>query len=281
MNIYLGANPAFLTRNYLNRHANNAGDLTVSTGTATRHRLFDMDPLSRWQSAGSDDTIVETINFGLWVPGARSSHNVEYILVQNHNIKGLTVEYSNDNGTTWATAFNSTTLAEDNTRIILVSTPMDRIRLTMTTAQTANAEKAIGDIIVCGASFQPGPLFEYKVELPRMIQKTAKMADGSLRGQLIGRSDASFHFWAAKCAFLMDPASYGTAALFNAAMTDFREFGLQGLSFVFLPEPGDRPEEAYLCRVRPGTYNDSYIKPSEAHGGIRGVQMVIEEIGGA
>ena len=30
-----------------------------------------------------------------------------------------------------------------------------------------------------------------------------------------------------------------------------------GLSFVFLPEPGDRPEEAYLCRVRPGTYNDS------------------------
>lgn len=281
MNIYPGANPAFLTRNYLNRHANNAGDLSVSTGSATRHRLFDMDPLSRWQSAGSSDATTETIEFGLWIPGARTSHDVEYILFQNHNIKGLTVELSNTNGASWTTVFSNTTLAEENTRIVLVSTAADRVRITMTTTQTANEEKAVGDIIVCGASFQPGPMFEYKMEPQRVQQKTAKMADGSLRGQLIGRSDASFHFWAAKCSFLMDPADYGTAALFAAAMLTFREFGLQGLQFVFMPEPGDRPEEAYLCRVRPGTYNDSYIKASEANGGMRGVQMVIEEIGGA
>ena len=259
MNIYLGANPAFLTRNYLNRHANNAGDLTVSTGTATRHRPFDMDPLSRWQSAGSDDTIVETINFGLWVPGARSSHNVEYILVQNHNIKGLTVEYSNDNGTTWATAFNSTTLAEDNTRIILVSTPMDRIRLTMTT-QTANAEKAIGDIIVCRASFSRGRCLNTKWSFED-DQKTAKMADGSLRGQLIGRSDASFHFWAAKCAFLMDPASYGTAALFNAAMTDFRGSGCRVV--LRIPAGARRPAGRSLPVPRPSGHIQRFLHQAE------------------
>jgi len=281
LNIYPGASPAFLTRNYLNRHANNAGDLTVSTGSATRHRLFDMDPLSRWQSAGSSDATTETIEFGLWLPGARTSHDVEYILIQNHNIKGLTVEGSNTNGASWTTVFSSTTLDEKNTRIVLVSTAMDRIRITMTTTQTANAEKAIGDIIICGASFQPGPMFEYKPEPFRVQQKTAKMADGSLRGQLIGRSDASFHFWAAKCAFIMDPENYGTTALFDAAMDDFREFGLQGKQFVFMPEPGDRQDQAYFCRVRPGTFNDSYIRPSQAHGGMLGVQMVVEEIGGA
>lgn len=281
MNIYPGANPAFLTRNYLNRHANNAGDLTVSTGSTTKHRLFDMDPLSRWQSAGSSDVVTETVEFGLWLPGARTSHDVEYILIQNHNIKGLTVEVSNTNGSSWTTAFSSTTVADKNTRIVMVSTATDRIRITMTTTQTANEEKAIGDIIVCGASFQPGPLFEYKSEPFHVQQKLAKMADGSLRGQLIARSDASFHFWAAKCSFIMDPAVYDTLALFDDAMTTFREYGLQGLSFVFMPEPGDREDEAYLCRVRPGTFNDSYIKLSQGHGGMRGVQMIIEEIGGA
>lgn len=280
MNIFPGAPPAFLTRNYLNRHAKNASDLTVSTGDTTKHRLFDMDPLSRWQSAGSSDAVVETVEFGLWIPGARASHDVEYILVQNHNVKDMQIEYSNNNGTTWTTAFDQTTIADKNTRIILVSTAMDRLRFTLTTTQVANEEKKIGDIIVCGASFQPGPLFDYKPEAFKVQQKTAKMSDGSLRGQLIGRSDASFHFWAAKCAFLMDPASYGTAALFDAAMEDFREFGLQGKQFVFMPEPGDRQDEAYLCRVRPGTYNDPYIGLSKG-GDFRAVQMVIEEIGGA
>ena len=280
MNIFPGARPAFLTRNYLNRHAKNASDLTVSTGDATKHRLYDMDPLSRWQSAGSSDATTETIEFGLWLPGARASHDVEYILVQNHNIKGLVVALSNNNGVSWTDVFTSTTLDEKYTRIILVSTAADRGRLTMTTTQAANAEKAVGGIIVCGASFTPGPLFEYKPEPPKVQQKTAKMSDGSLRGQLIGRSDASYHFWAAMCAFLMDPAEYGTQALFDAAIDTFREFGLQGKQFVFLPEPGDRMEQAYLCRVRPGTYNNPYIGVSKG-GDLRAVQMIIEEIGGA
>ncbi len=280
MNIYPGAIPAFLTRNYLNRHALNASDITVFTGDATKHRLLQMDPLSRWQSQGSTDIITETIEFGLWIAGARASHDVEYILLQNHNIKGLTVEISNTNGASWTTVFTSTTLDEAYTRIVLVSTAMDRIRLTMTTTQTANEEKKIGGIIVSGASFQPGPLFSYVQEAPKIQQKTAVMADGSKRGQLIGRSDASFHFWAAKCGFLMDPANYGTTALFNTAMDSLRVYGLQGTQFVFLPEPGDRPEMAYLCRVRPGSYNDPYIGLSKG-GDLRAVQMIIEEIGGA
>lgn len=280
MNSFPGANPAFLTRNYLNRHAKNAGDLVVSTGDATKQRLYDMDPLSRWQSAGSSDAVTETIVFGLWIPGARASHDVKNILIQNHNIKGLKVEVSNNNGASYTEVFNRTDLDSAYTHIPIVSMAVDKIQITMTTTQTANEEKKVGGIIVTGAAFQPGPFFEYKPEPYKMTQKTAKMADGSLRGQLIARSAASYHFWAAKCGWLLDPADYSDDDAFDAALTSFREFGLQGKQFVFLPEPGDRPEQAFLCRVRPGTYNDPYAHFSKG-GDLIAVQMVIEELGGA
>lgn len=281
MNICPGAGPAFLSHNYLNRHAYNASDIIVSSGDATKHRLFDMVPSSRWQSAGSSDVVTETIEFGLWRPGARMSHDVVHIMVMNHNIEGLVVEHSNTNGAPWTTGYSKTDLAEKNTRITLAATAMDRIKVSMTTTQTADAEKAIGDIIVAGAAFQPGELFEYKVEPRRMQHKTAQMADGSLRGNLIWRADDSASFWAAKCGWIMDPADYDDSDAFDEAIESFRDYGIRGRQFLFLPQPGDRPEEVYLCRVRPGTFNDTYIKPSEAEGGMRGVQMVIEEIGGA
>lgn len=281
MNIYPGAHPAFLTRNYLNRHANKAGDLAVSTGDETKARLFDMDPLSRWQSVGSSDAVTETIEFGLWMAGARASHDVSVILFQNHNVKGLQVETSDTNGAAWATAFSNAALSDKNTAVVLVATAMDRVKASLSTTQVADEEKKIGGIIVCGAAFQPGPLFKYEPEPPRVQQKTARMADGSLRGQIIGRSAVSSHFWAAKCSWILDPADYATSALFEAALATFREFGLQGKQFVFMPKPGDRPGEAYLCRVRPGTYNDPFIAPSQELGGMMGIQMVVEEIGGA
>lgn len=281
MNLYPGASPAFLTKNYLNRHANNASDLLVSSGDTTKHRLFDMDPRSRWQSQGSSDAVTETIEFGLWVPGASMSHDVHYIFVMNHNIGTLSIEHSNTGAAPWTLAYSQSGLTEKNTRLVLVETAMDRIKISMGATQVADAEKAVGDILVMGESFQPGPLFEYKREAPKIQQKTAKMADGSLRGQLIGRSDASFHFYAAKCAFIMDPENYdSTTTAFEDAMEQMRAFGLRGEQFVFMPEPGDKPDEAYLCRVRPMSYNENYVTLSKS-GDLLGVQMVIEEIGGA
>lgn len=280
MNGFPGAYPAFLTHNYLNRHANNGSDLTVSTGDTTKKRLFDMDPLSRWQSSGSSDATTETITFGLWIAGARASHDVANILIQNHNVKGLKVEISNDNGANYTEVFNRTDVVDAYTHIPIVTTATDKIKITMTTTQTANEEKKVGGVIVTGAAFQPGPLFEYDPAAPRITQKLAKMADGSFRGQLIGRSAASYHFWSAKCGWILDPADYGTDALFDAALATFREFGLQGKQFVFLPEPGDRPEQAFLCRVKPGSYNDPYAHFSKG-GDMIAIQMVIEELGGA
>lgn len=280
MNNAPGASPAFLTRNYLSRYAKNASDLIVSSGDTTKHRLYDMDPLSRWQSQGSSDGDTQTIEFGLWRPGSRMSFDVANIFIQNHNIENLTLEHSNTNGAPWTTGYSNTALTKKNLYIPLVSTAMDRIKISMSHTQTPDEEKKVGDIIVCGAAFQPGPFFEFKPEPPKVQLKGAKMADGSLRGSMIGRSDASFHFWAAKCAWILDPADYSTEELFEAALASFKVYGLQGTEFVFYPEPGNRPDDIFLCRVRPGTYNDNWIVPSRG-GDMRGIQMVIEEIGGA
>lgn len=281
MNIFPGANPAFLTHNYLNRHAKNASDLTVTTGDTLKHRLYDMDPLSRWQSAESDDLTTETIEFGLWAAGGRMSHDVEYVAVMNHNVLSMTIELSNDNGGAWTEVFSSTAIDEANTRVPLVSTPADRVRVSLLTTQTADEEKKVGDIVVAGASFQPGPLFKYDPEPYKIQTKTAKMADGSLRGLLSGRTDAGGSLWAARCSWVMDPADYSDRDAFDAAMATFRDYGLSARQFLFMPEPGDRPDQVYLCRVRPGTYVDPYLRLSEGRGGMLAVQMVIEEVGGA
>jgi hypothetical protein len=282
VNAFKGAPPAFLPKNYLNRHANNAGDLSVSSGDATKHRLFDMVPTSRWQSQGSSDLVTETAEFGLWTPGARASHDVYNVLVQNHNLEGLTIESSNTNGAPWTQLFSKSDLAEKYTWVPVQGQAADRMKFSMTTTQTADEEKKVGGIVVTGAAFQPKNFFDYKPEPPRVRHKSAVMHDGSLRSQAIWRADDGASFWAAKCVWLLDPEDYDPETDdFQDDLDTFREYGLKARQFIFIPAPGDRKGEVFLCRVRPGTFNDEYIRKSENPGGKVAVQMVIEEIGGA
>ena len=264
--------PIFLSTNYFSRYGDQAADLVVSTGSTLRERLYDMDPRSRWQSVGSNDAIIETITAGFWVPGLQSLQSVELIALLNHNAASIIVDRSADNGATaYTNVLTDAAVVAANTLIhIVVPVDINKIQIGLLTTQTANAEKALGGIVVAGDSFQPGPLFERKVEPPRLQFKGATMADGSPRSAPIFRSAASAHFWAAKCAFLLDD---------ETARERFRRMALLLETFIFIPKPLSYPGEIYLCRIRPGSYNDDYIVPSESGG--RAIQMIIEEIGGA
>ncbi len=271
MSIAAGAKPAFLYPNRFNRHADRAADLAVSTGTTLRHRLYDNDPRAQYTSAGANnDATAEVITSGLWLPGMQNAFDIDYWAILNHNLDTLTLELSEDGGATYDTEYNASGIAVANSRGVLSATKaVDKFRITGTVTQTADQEKLIGAVYLSGLRFQAANrMFTYRPEPPRVEHKTAQMADGSIRSAPVFRSDASFHFYAASVAFVVDTA---------AELANFRALLNDPDPFLFMPYPGDRADDIWLCRIRPGTYNDAPYLKSQPD--VRLVEFVAEEVG--
>lgn len=270
LSLAAGAKPAFLSPNYFNRHADKGGDLSVSSGATLDHRLYDNDRLAQWTSSGSSDATLESIVSGIWRPGAQMSHDIDFWAVLNHNIKGLDVYLSNNNGSSYTSVYSSAAVTTDYSRAVLgTTTAADKFKITALAAQTLNAEKLVGAVYLAKFRFQAltQPVV-YKPHPYRMRQKSAEMADGSIRSAPKFRSDASFKFWSADVAFYVDT---------DAELEDFQDLLNDHEPFLFMPRPYDRPNDIWLCRIRPGTFSDAPIHKSQPD--IRLVEFVVEEIG--
>lgn len=271
----VGASPAFFSPNFLTRHADKAADLMVTSGSTLRHRLYDMDPRSRWLTAGSSDAIEEKIEFGLWAPGMQTARDFDYLAVMNHNVKEMTVERSIDNGVSWNLVYTAANIATAYTRVSsAVLQTADRLRVRMLKTQiTVNDEKRVGGVIVAALLLQPSMGMRTYHRLPPSIgHKTAQMADRSKRRARIFRSDASFSFFGASISFV---------GVGETELDKFREIFLHGIDpFIFVPEPGRRPQEAFLCEVTPNTYSDNYMVIGRPEVGSV-VSFDVEEVGGA
>jgi len=270
----LRATPAFFGPNLLNRHADRASDLIIANATAhaLRHRLYDMDPRSRVQTAGSDDTIEENIEFGLWAPGMATSVDFDYFAMLNHNIKEMTVEYSNTNGAPWTNLLTSAAIATTYTRVSSASLlAADRFRIRMLKTQVENEEKKLGGITINKLLLQPSMGMKTFTRIPPMVgHKSARMADNTPRRSRKFRSDASF---------TLDSFSLSFVGVQDDELEEFREIFKHGLGpILFVPEPGRRPGEAYLCDVIPNTYSDNYMQIGNPEAGSV-VAFDLEEVG--
>ncbi len=266
------AKPAFFSLNYFGRFADRAGDLVCSSGNMLRHRLYDMDGRAQWTSAGSDDTTTETINAGLWLPGMQTERSPDFLAILNHNLKEFTAEGSSDNGNTWdTTIYAPTTEAVSNTFKSFAASAMNRFRLSMLKTQTANAEKLVGAIVLAALNFQTAEhFFEYVPEPYLDGTKSARMADNTPRGSRMMRSDASHFLRSFFVSWLVDDAD---------ELQRFRDLFFAGEDFLFMPRPGDEQADLFLCRIRPGTFQDPYFPPGNPD--MRKVSFVVEEVGRA
>lgn len=254
LNLAAKAPPIFL-ENYFTRHADKEGDLTLVSGATLRHRLYDMDPRARWQSAGSDDTITETITAGFWLPGVQTTRSFDLLALLNHNVKELTIERSENNGGAYTQIHSDAAIAAANTIVDLNGTQDgDKVRFNLKKTQTANEEKKVGAIVVAKSLLQPTVgLSVYRRHPPTVGHKTAEMADNSTRRSFRFRSDASFTIWG---------ASIGFTRVSESELEDLRDILLHRTDpFVFYPTPGERPGEMYLVQTVPGTYVDNYLVP--------------------
>lgn len=268
------ANPVFLSGNFLTRHADQAGDLAVSSGVDLRHRLYDMSPAAMWAGETASDAANETIIAGLWLPGMQSEQDVDFLAALGHNLLAFDWDLSDDNGATYPGANQQvkTALATDYSITSLTNAiPADKFKLTAHTTQTADQFKQIGAIVVAAVQMQLSVgLSLFKRHPYRTADRSAKMHDKSTRRTHIGRSDGAIFF---------TDFSVGVSGLAEAE-ADALEAILMGRDpFIFYPEPGRRPGNMYLGQALPGTVTRNHLALSTSGGEV--VTFDFEEAGGA
>lgn len=126
--------------------------VVASTGDASADYALDRNPLTYWRSVGSDDTTTET--FDVILP---SSVSFDRIWLIDHNFKSLTLQY--DSGTDFSNPvgldgalgggiISETTFSDSTAYYEFDAVTSDTINLTATVAQTTDAEKYLGQIVV-------------------------------------------------------------------------------------------------------------------------------------
>lgn len=272
-----GAHPAFLSKNYVNRDAVAAGDLVVSTGDAVKHRLHDMNFSGQWTSAGSDDSTNETITVGLYQGSGQISRTIDFIALMNVNLKNFLLQYSNDNGLTWATVTGfdyqvgvADFAGTDHIVALAASITANKLRLTMYRTQTANAEKLVGGFVAALATMQTNTAMAKYEPSREEMRRDVRMADGSLSYGVQYRADDSFEFYECKV---------GWRFVGDSETTSFLGVKNTVEPVLFYPEPGDVVRGLYLGRVRPRTFKYPYSGTYKGAG--RDVEFEFEEVGGA
>lgn len=273
------ANPIFLSKNFVNRGAEDAGDLTVlqdggaTASSAFLKRLFDMTRASFWTSLGSDDTKTEEITIGLYEGVGKIQRDFNFVALLNFNALRFKVESRVGAGAfSIIPGFDFTGTDFTGTDLVIplaVDVTADQIRITITTTQTPNAEKIIGEVIVAKDKFQTAVGLATYDRSDDEVTKVLEMADGSKDFTMIFRSDASFEFFNASVAF---------TNVLVAELANFRALKADPEAFLFYPEPGDVVADIFLCRIMPGSWRQSYLSMTK---GSYVLAFEVEEIGGA
>jgi hypothetical protein len=267
------APPAFLSPNRLTRHADRAGDITLTSGVDLRHRLYDMDPAALWQGEHNDDSFDETIAFGLWLSGFQSSYDIDFLAVLGHNLKAFDWDLSNDNGGTYPGANRQAKedLTESDTIVSLANAiALDKALLTMHTTRTANDYKQVGALVVASVTLQAAiGMSLFKPHPLRVKDNSARMYDNSARVGYVYRSDASIAF---------RDFSVGFSGLSESEADDIEAAAGGPDTYIFYPRPGDRKGKMYYGRTVPNTFYRGYDNLSA---GTEAVTFEFEEVGGA
>lgn len=225
--------PKIYTKNYVNTD----DTFTVSSGAAAISNIYDRDKVSQWGSSGANsDSTTVTIEVAFFEKTTAVSRTIDTLLLLNHNLAAFTVYYWD--GTTyqsWATG--TAAAAGANNLISLSSQTTSKVKLTMLTTNPSNAEKAIGEFILCALQLDIGldPV-SYKVQYRQKI-KQITLGDGSLHQASVFWTANRSEKYEAKVNFENLPAATRDllAAIKEAAQP-----------FLWYPESITKPDDIFL-----------------------------------
>lgn len=271
MNLNNAAPPIFLTPNYLK----DSVGITASSMQAIVDRIVDMDPYSTWNSMGSTDTEnPQTIDIPIYLNTTQIIRtDIALIALLNMNFKDFTISLSSDNGLTFTDVYTITNNTERDYIIdasaAVKSANLIRIVVTTTFASTPNVEKFLGTVVVAGLLRQmlvpPAfPITRDTVENVRILT----LANGNKDITYIKRSAASFEFYTGNFKF---------QRVTEVEMRAMREMRRENPSFIFYPEPGEKPGNMYWCMFTPNSFKESTSNICKAFGSD--LTFGVQEIG--
>lgn len=223
--------PKIYTKNYVN-----SDDLFTAThGSGSIGNIYDRDNASQWitSSANNDSTTVQ-IDVTFYEGTTAINRTIDTLILLNHNLKNFVLYYWD--GSTFQTWLTVTAEASANSVKSLSSQTISKIRLEMTLTQTTNAEKAIGELVLCALQLDLGvDLDEYDVTYRQKI-KPLQLGDGTMQQVLIYWAPNRTEKYEAKIKMRMVPE-----ALFNS----LKAIKETGIPFLWYPESLQRPSEIW------------------------------------
>jgi len=271
-----GAAPAFLAKPFVTTDALNAGGIVVSSGDAFKQRAIDMSQKTAATSQGQDtDGVAWTWQAKQYEGSTVAAKTADCLALLNINFKRFKVEYRL-NGGAWTifpgADYTGADFAADH--LILPLDPaagvtIDEWLVTATHTQTPNQEKSLGLFLPSVQKFQASRGTSDLNMKPEEQVVTVKLFDGTLDQTNILHNDADFDFMRTPLLFLAVPDTEEPS--YAALRGDF---------FLFVPQPGKYPNQWFLCRVAPNTYNAAPLSMDRDSRLMR-VALSVEEVGGA
>lgn len=256
------AYPIFASKNYINQDSFDYGTFSASEMNALIDRVIDGDPESYWQGSVATDGTEVVLTFSLNEGASLIARSPDLLILQNINWKNFVGEWST-NGVDYTTiaSLNYAFGFANNSASDLIVNPSDillakflRFRITHTIL--ANQKKKCGGIIACLGSLQnSGGYSDDKIKYRESVREVM-LGDGTLSREYIMRSATSYDFWGMSLNLL----NVTTAEL--AVLRGIKAFGDP---FIFIPEPADRPRDAYLCHFE-GVWGQEYENPVRSIG---------------
>lgn len=268
-----GSTPAFLSKNYINRDCYNASALVVSSGDSIKRRLYDGDPSGAWNSVGSTDATTETITVGLYQGNLLATRSVDFIALLNVNLKAFVLEYSANDGASYTAVTGGTQTVYAGTDFVLsLATPVsaNKLRLTMTTTQVADAQKSIGQFVAALGTFQAAK---------GMTSYEATWEESETMVEMANKTKAYSHIYRSDNSFEMYGASVGFRFVASSERDSFRSVKNTADPFLFYPLPGDQVRGLYLCKMKQGSFKDPFS--TEYIGAGYDINFDVEEVGGS
>lgn len=225
--------PILLTRNYVDDES----VITVSHGNSSKHYLFDRDPASTWLTSGANSDATEiSIIVEFYEGGVAVDKDIDRVLIANHNLEDWIFEYWD--GSAWQTVVTKTGDTAGTTMEDFGEVNTTKVKLTATATQTTDAEKFIGEMVVCDLLLDIGRDMESDYQQRwRELSAEQIMGDGSLHKMVTRWAQNRVEKYEAQVNF--DFVS-------EADRVTLKEIRDGGEPFIWYPERTARPTEFYL-----------------------------------
>lgn len=236
------AEPRIYSRNWID-----ANCVISSTHGGTTGALFDRGTSVQYVTTGanSDATTAEII-IEFYESGVSQTRTINGFFLLNHNLK--TWELDRWNGSSWVEWQSLSADSSSSSYWELGNYAVTKARFTMTATKTANQEKAVGEIVLCGVTLAANDLASYDTKW-REKTKEVVLGDGAIHRVMTRAVSGRNGRYEARCRW-----SYMSKAMRD----NFKALKEAGQPFLWQPESVNVPEEVYYVHWT-NAWDDKYM----------------------